>query len=167
VLPDVIEWEIEEGLYRFSDIGISIELWYFRMFHRRRGLRMWILSILASSPKNGAEIMDEIEEMSQGWWRPSPGSIYPLLNELEKDGYVKKLEDGRYELTEKSKSEIGWSPWIRGRRAYKIEDLINEFDSFVSYMEDIARSDRQKIEPYMERLVGLSNRLSMLSKKEG
>ena len=39
--------------------------------HRRRGLRMWALSILARGPKNGAEIMNSIEEMSQGWWLSS------------------------------------------------------------------------------------------------
>jgi DNA-binding PadR family transcriptional regulator len=47
------------------------------------------------------EIMDEIENMTQGWWRPSPGSVYPMLDEMVKDGLVKKREDGKYELTAK------------------------------------------------------------------
>ena len=38
---------------------------------------MAIVTMLASSPKNGVELMDEIERMTQGWWRPSPGSVYP------------------------------------------------------------------------------------------
>ena len=63
--------------------------------HRRRGLRMGVLSILARGPKNGAEIMNSIEEMSQGWWRPSPGSIYPLLESLLQEGSVARRADGR------------------------------------------------------------------------
>ncbi len=68
---------------------------------KRGGLRAWILALLRQSPKNGTEIMDHIEMASQGWWRPSPGSVYPLLEELSRDGFIRKREDGRYEMTEK------------------------------------------------------------------
>ena len=65
-------------------------MWPFRwMMHRKRGLRMAIVTMLASSPKNGVELIDEIERMTQGWWRPSPGSVYPVLEQLTKDGMVK------------------------------------------------------------------------------
>src|SRR5881628_818289 len=64
------------------------------MMHRRRGLRTWIISILANAPKNGAEIMDEIETMTQGWWRPSPGSVYPLLEQMTQEDLLKKRDDG-------------------------------------------------------------------------
>ena len=37
---------------------------------KRGGLRHWVIMIVAG-PKNGAEIMDTIEEMNLGWWRPS------------------------------------------------------------------------------------------------
>src|SRR6266571_2229002 len=57
---------------------------------RKRGLRPLTLAILRRSPRNGMEIMDEIENMTQGWWRPSPGSVYPMLDEMVKDGLVKK-----------------------------------------------------------------------------
>src|ERR1700694_2289582 len=103
------------------------------MFNRRRGLRVWVLSMLDTSPKTGAEIMDSIEEMSQGWWRPSPGSIYPLLAELEGEGYVKKQEDGRYQLTEKSSAELQWSPWMHGHKPQKVEDMLNEMTGYASY----------------------------------
>jgi DNA-binding PadR family transcriptional regulator len=53
--------------------------------------------------------MDEIEKRTDGRWRPSPGSIYPLLAWLQDNRYVKELptdESGmkRYELTENGKS---------------------------------------------------------------
>ena len=67
---------------------------------------MWVFSILQQSPRNGAEIMDQIEIASQGWWRPSPGSVYPLLEQPQKEGNIKKCDDGRYELTEKRKEEF-------------------------------------------------------------
>ena len=140
-------------------------MWPFRMFHRRRGLRMWILSMLNTSPKTGAEIMDAIEEMSQGWWRPSPGSIYPLLGELEKEGYVKKLEDGRYDLTQKSRDELQWPPWMMGGRQQKVEDMLNEMKGYTSYFEDLSRSDKKKLEENMDEMTKLRDRLSALIQK--
>src|SRR2546428_5135163 len=72
---------------------------------RRGWLRPWVISMIARSPKNGAEIIDEIEKMSWGGWRPSPGSIYPLLDQMVQEGAIRKREDGRYELTDKGKDE--------------------------------------------------------------
>ncbi len=142
-------------------------MWPFRMFARRRGLRMWILSLLQESPKNGAEIMDSIEEMSQGWWRPSPGSIYPLLTELEKDGDIHKLPDGRYSLTEAGKSNFNFPPWMghHGRRG--AEDMLTEIEGYVSYLEDLSKSDRKKFETYSSQLVKLRDRLSTLVQQGG
>src|SRR5437867_8539385 len=87
------------------------------MMHRKRGLRGWIVSILASAPKNGAEIMDEIETRTQGWWRPSPGSVYPLLEQMTQDDLLRKRDDGRYELSLKATEET--KRWSRrpGREA--------------------------------------------------
>jgi len=134
--------------------------------HRRRGLRMWVVSLLARAPKNGAEIMNAIEEMSQGWWRPSPGSIYPLLEGLEQDGVVRKREDGRYELTERGREEMEWPPWgpfgMAGRRPQGAEGVLGEMGGFVSYLEDLARSDRAGLEVQRDRIKSLADRLSAL-----
>jgi len=141
-------------------------MWPFKMFHKRRGLRMWILSMLNASPKTGAQIMDSIEEMSQGWWRPSPGSIYPLLAELEKEGYIKKLDDGKYELTQKSKDELEWPPWM-GQRQQKVEDMLNEMNGYTSYFEDLSRSDRKKLDEHSDQLAKLRDRLTALLQHGG
>lgn len=137
------------------------------MFGRRRGLRMWILSLLQDSPKNGAEIMDSIEEMSQGWWRPSPGSIYPLLSEMEKDGDIQKQSDGRYSLTETGRSSFNWPPWMghHGRRG--AEDMLNEIEGYVSYLEDLSKSDKKKFGEYTDHVVRLRDRLSLLVQQGG
>ena len=136
--------------------------------HRRRGLRMWVLSLLARGPKNGAEIMNAIEEMSQGWWRPSPGSIYPLLDSLLQEGLIAKRGDGRYELSPAGRQamEMPWGPWgpwgMRGAQAPGVDGVLNEMGGFVSYLEDVDRSDPVGIERNRERIKGLADRLSAL-----
>jgi DNA-binding PadR family transcriptional regulator len=138
--------------------------------HRRRGLRMWVLSILARGPKNGAEIMNSIEEMSQGWWRPSPGSIYPLLDSLVQDGLAQKREDGRYELTASGRQsmEMPWGPWgpwgVRGPQTPGVEGVLGEMNGYVSYLEDVRRSDHAGIERNRSRIKDLADRLSALLK---
>jgi DNA-binding PadR family transcriptional regulator len=57
---------------------------------------------------SGAEIIREIEEDTSKRWKPSPGSIYPLLSWLLDSGYTRELSDSeagvrRYELTEEGK----------------------------------------------------------------
>jgi DNA-binding PadR family transcriptional regulator len=40
--------------------------------------------------------MQEVEERSNGLWRPSPGSVYPALQQLEDEGLIRSEElDGR------------------------------------------------------------------------
>jgi DNA-binding PadR family transcriptional regulator len=136
------------------------------MMHRKRGLRMAIVTMLASSPKNGVELMDEIERMTQGWWRPSPGSVYPVLEQLTADGMVKKRDDGRYELTEKASDELegSFGPGF-GRRQRSVDEMFDEVSGFVSYMEELARSDPKKVKDRREALRDLAERLSRMSKE--
>jgi len=132
------------------------------MMHRRRGLRTWIISILANAPKNGAEIMDEIETMTQGWWRPSPGSVYPLLDQMTQEELLKKRDDGRYELTAKAKEELEWPFGMPGRKPQTVEDMLNEMTGYASYLEDLSRSDRSKIAPFRDKIKNVADRLAAL-----
>jgi DNA-binding PadR family transcriptional regulator len=53
--------------------------------------------------------MQEIEKRSDGVWRPSPGSVYPALAQLEDEGLVRteQLGDRRvYVLTEAGRAEV-------------------------------------------------------------
>ncbi len=131
---------------------------------RRGWLRPWITSMLNRSPKNGAEIMDEIERNSWGSWRPSPGSVYPLLDEMVQEGTIKKKEDGRYELTEKGKEESDWSfgfPFRQG--PISVENMLVEMTSYISYFEDLAKSDPARLKTYSNKIKEISERLSRLS----
>src|SRR2546430_17033584 len=148
------------SVIRYNDRGMFPPFRW--MMHRKRGLRGWIVSILASAPKNGAEIMDEIETMTQGWWRPSPGSVYPLLEQMTQEDLLRKRDDGRYELSPKAKEEIEWPFGMPGRKAQTVEDMVNEIVGFVSYLEDLARSDRSKLAPFREKIKNVSDRLAAL-----
>ena len=135
---------------------------------KRRGwLRPWILSMLNAGPKNGAEIITEVEKASMGWWRPSPGSVYPLLEDMAQDGLVTRREDGKYEITNKGKDEIIWThgPWRHSQRPATVEAMLNEIESYTSYFEDIARSDKSRISGYIDRIKAIQERLTSLTDK--
>src|SRR5438477_12299860 len=70
---------------------------YWRARKARRGdIRTAALLLLAEEPRNGYQIMQEVEERSGGVWRPSPGSVYPALSQLEDEGLIRADEsDGR------------------------------------------------------------------------
>lgn len=69
-------------------------------------LRFCVFRLLKEKPMAGSEIMNEVERQTGGRWKPSPGSIYPLLNWLRKNGFAQELPRQstgvkRYVLTEK------------------------------------------------------------------
>jgi DNA-binding PadR family transcriptional regulator len=81
-------------------------------------IRFHVLESLAEKPMSGSEIMDEIEKRTNGRWKPSPGSIYPLLAWLQENKCVKELPSDqsglkRYELTENGKKLLGEQRKIR------------------------------------------------------
>jgi hypothetical protein len=59
---------------------------------RRGDVRAAALALLAESPMNGYQIIQEISERSGGVWRPSPGSVYPALQQLEDEGLIRAEE---------------------------------------------------------------------------
>jgi len=76
---------------------------------RRGDVRAGILALLAEQPRNGYQIMQELEQRSRGMWRPSPGSVYPALEQLEDEGLVRAetTAAGRaYHLTERGRAYV-------------------------------------------------------------
>jgi DNA-binding PadR family transcriptional regulator len=66
---------------------------------RRGDVRLALLRLLAEEPANGYQLMQTIEERSGGRWRPSPGSVYPTIAQLEDEGLVRSIEsDGSRQL---------------------------------------------------------------------
>jgi DNA-binding PadR family transcriptional regulator len=86
---------------------------------RRGDVRAALLVLLAEEPRNGYQLMQEIERRSDGVWRPSPGSVYPALQQLEDEGLVRSDEgEGRklFHLTEAGReaaatATAGAAPW--------------------------------------------------------
>jgi DNA-binding PadR family transcriptional regulator len=88
---------------------------------KRGDVRAAALALLAEEPRNGYQIIQEIGERSDGVWRPSPGSVYPALQQLEDEGLVQaETPEGgrrRYTLTAEGQAyvtahadEVG-APW--------------------------------------------------------
>jgi DNA-binding PadR family transcriptional regulator len=59
---------------------------------RRGDVRAAILDVLTSEPMNGYQIIQQIAERSGGAWKPSPGSVYPTVQQLEDEGLVEGTE---------------------------------------------------------------------------
>jgi DNA-binding PadR family transcriptional regulator len=124
-------------------------------FHRR-GLRHLILYLLSSEGTlTGAEIMEKIEANTIGMWRPSPGSVYPMIKALEDEGLIKvvKTEGTKkyYGITEKGREVIGEVPLEN-----KISNSIRELDSLVDYLLDnwdnMSPEDKVNIKNIYEKL---------------
>jgi len=58
----------------------------------RGDIRTAILVLLGEEPMHGYQIIQEVQERSNGMWQPSPGSIYPKLQALQEEGLVEQLE---------------------------------------------------------------------------
>jgi DNA-binding PadR family transcriptional regulator len=76
---------------------------------RRGDVRAALLLLLDEQPRNGYQLIQEIEQRSGGIWRPSPGSVYPALQQLEDEGLVRAEEaEGRrsYTLTDEGREYV-------------------------------------------------------------
>lgn len=60
-----------------------------RGFFERGGIKFVILDLLRDHPRHGYDIIQEIETGSGGFYAPSPGVIYPTLQALEDQGFVR------------------------------------------------------------------------------
>ena len=69
---------------------------------RRGDIRTALFAFLLERPGHGYEVMQYVQAKTNGAWRPSAGSIYPALQQLEDEGLVRSgVEEGRrvYHLT--------------------------------------------------------------------
>jgi len=131
----------------------------------RPSLRDVVLSLLSDKAMNGAEIIRAVEEVTWGVWRPSPGSVYPLLKQLEGEGLVQRRQDGRYELTEAGRRAVRQIPWMRWPRLggpKSLDEAVEELESWVSYLADLAVAEPERIAPFRERLRQLGERLQKI-----
>jgi DNA-binding PadR family transcriptional regulator len=108
---------------------------------RRGDVRAAALALLVEEPMNGYQIIQAIGERSDGVWRPSPGSVYPALQQLEDEGLIRaEAGDGgrrAYQLTDEGRvyvdahSEELRAPWdvvagAVGDSAIEMRNLIGQ-----------------------------------------
>jgi DNA-binding PadR family transcriptional regulator len=94
------------------------------------------LTLLAEQPRNGYQIIQEIADRSGGAWRPSPGAVYPALQQLTDEGLVRVEEsEGRrtYHLTDAGRAYVDdqlraeSAPWEEAMRPPFHEDVHDLF----------------------------------------
>jgi len=129
----------------------------------RRGLRVWVLQLLERGPMNGAEIMEQMDRMTMGWWRPSPGSIYPLLDQLVDEKLVRKRDDGRYEVTDSARRGPEWTREWFGRGPRTPLDAVSEVESYITYLEDVGRGGKGELGDLGGRIRAAAKRLENLA----
>lgn len=77
---------------------------------RRGDVRSAILDVLATAeePMNGYQVIQQVAERTDGVWKPSPGSIYPTISQLQDEGLVEDAPTGRkaVQLTEEGRAHV-------------------------------------------------------------
>lgn len=105
----------------------------------RGDIRAAILALLAEQPMHGYQIIQVISERSGGNWTPSPGSVYPTLQQLEDEGLIEpaEAETGRrvFALTEAGQAastaaaaEGTAAPW---------QEAVDEVDAELTELRDL------------------------------
>ena len=148
---------------------------YWRARKARRGdIRTAALLLLAEEPRNGYQIMQEVEERSGGVWRPSPGSVYPALAQLEDEGLIRSEEsDGRklFVLTDAGRAHVEErdpskpAPWEQmsgdvSEEAYALGRLVREV--YFAFVQVSRAGSEEQIAKAKEVLAEARRRLYLI-----
>ena len=102
----------------------------------RGSAELAILALLAREPLYGFEISRRIEEESGGALRFNLASLYPMLYELEKRGWIK----GRWEANRAGRDRRYYSLTPAGRK--RLVPLRREWRSFFRALDRLAEVSR-------------------------
>jgi len=114
----------------------------------RGEVRYLVLDAVAGRPRHGYEIIQTIQDRTDGQYRPSPGVIYPTLQMLEELGHVRVVEE-------------------EGRKAYAItdagrQDLESNRGSVDEFYE---RFDEEPWEAYAEEVGEMMHRVAKMARE--
>ncbi len=137
-------------------------------------LRFLVLKMLSEKPMAGFEVVEEIEKQTNGQWKPSPGSIYPLMAWMLRKGYTKDLP----------RKETGYRRYSFTPAGHSFfEQQINLSQDFMRKMEFLtpilvgglqlgAGQDKKRLEirepaqKLLRAFLSITNNLEKLSEKE-
>jgi DNA-binding PadR family transcriptional regulator len=119
---------------------------------RRGDVRAAVLLLLSEEPLHGYQLIQQIGERSNGAWTPSPGSVYPVLSQLEDEGLItieridgrktaSLTEEGRAHI-EEHREELG-SPWDDAQAQPDFAALADERRAFGQSLKSFAHAWRQ------------------------
>jgi DNA-binding PadR family transcriptional regulator len=96
-------------------------------------MRIALLILLSKKPCHGYEMMKEVEDRTGGFWKPTAGGVYPILQSLEKAGYIKgewgpqKRKRKIYHLTESGKLILDRALLKHSQIADSMNSLFEEY----------------------------------------
>jgi len=150
--------------------------WFGAMQAQRGDMKPIILNVLAEKPMHGYEIIRQLEEKSEGLWRPSPGSVYPTLQLLEDEDLVTSVEENGkkvYTITEKGMDEAKktpiknpWEKWDKGDIKKFIKVRVAAKQILPALMKINESEDDEKIERAMKIIQDTAEKLQKLSDTE-
>ncbi|MHA1961492.1 MAG: PadR family transcriptional regulator [Candidatus Thorarchaeota archaeon] len=147
-------------------------------------LRLIVMTLLKTQNMSGSEIMDTLAERHGGKWRPSPGSIYPILDSLSEKGLIEIVDtDGRtktYGMTKEGrahmkaairkkgdlehKARLGRTLWLNllepGHRAhFFVSGMTASMEILGELVPELSEAQRSKI---LDNLAKLAKKLDTL-----
>ncbi len=131
------------------------------------------LTIIASHVRNKRyqgllDITDEQKHEKKDSWRPSNGSVYPMLKKMVTENLINKWDDGRYDLTNEGKDTYYkiFENLPRSSNKYldhnkiTIETALTEIGGYISCLEDFKK---EKLILYKDQMQILNERFKNLN----
>ncbi|WP_247715078.1 PadR family transcriptional regulator [Qipengyuania mesophila] len=144
-------------------------------------LRLVLLKLVADDPRHGYELIKAIEELTEGAYAPSPGTIYPTLALLEDEGAIAQAtgdetrkayeatEAGRAELDERADEVEALFERLSGhgehRRAYATPEMFRAIGNLAGVLKNRARSgklDEETIREIVDLVDELAKKIERL-----
>lgn len=105
-------------------------------------LQLLILKLLADKPRHGYEVIKALDELSKGFYVPSPGMVYPALTYLEEIGHATVASEGTrklYSITEAGRQHLSAQRSVA-------EALATQFERVGERMEHLRHAMRSRVD---------------------
>jgi DNA-binding PadR family transcriptional regulator len=140
-------------------------------------LRFLVLKLLTEKPLSGAEIVEEIERETDGRWKPSPGSIYPLLASLQDKGYTHESPNGeggmkRYVLTEEGRTyfeeQVTFGQKFMKKLEFLAPMLVGGFQLGVNHenLQNVRASAKRVVKTFIDLRTAMKDNLTKQDAEE-